>query len=244
MPRLLTTPTKLYGLVAAAAAVTAVAVPMALTAAPASASTNQISIIQEPGMLGDPGVFIPLARSLGPTTERMFIQWATVAPSPNGAKQPNFNASDPNAYPARNWAIYDQAIKAAQDGGITVDLEITGGSPRVGFREERHRRELVLRQEPLVLQLDAQRQDVRAVRACRDRALRRALQADRRFDGAAGRPLLVVLERAELRPGSRPAGDQRLDRALRAAGISGAPGRRLEGAAADATRRPQHDAGR
>ena len=129
MPRLLTIPTKLYGLVAAAAAVTTVAVLMALTAAPASASTNQISIIQEPGMLGNPGVFIPLARSLGPTTERMFIQWATVAPSPNGAKQPNFNASDPNAYPARNWAIYDQAIKAAQDGGITVDLEITGGSP-------------------------------------------------------------------------------------------------------------------
>ena len=60
----------------------------------------------------------------------MFIQWATVAPSPNGAKQPNFNASDPNAYPARNWAIYDQAIKAAQQAGITVDLEVTGGSPR------------------------------------------------------------------------------------------------------------------
>jgi hypothetical protein len=130
MPRLLTTPTKLYGLVAAAAAVAAVAVPMALTAAPASASTNQISIIQEPGMLDSPGTFIPIARSLGATTERMFIQWATVAPSPTATKQPNFNASDPNAYPARNWAIYDQAIAAAQKAGITVDLEVTGGSPR------------------------------------------------------------------------------------------------------------------
>src|SRR6202034_4499853 len=89
-----------------------------------------ISIIQEPGMLGDPSTFIPIARSLGATTERMFIQWATVAPSPNATKQPNFNASDPNAYPAINWAIYDQAIKAAQQAGITVDLEVTGGSPR------------------------------------------------------------------------------------------------------------------
>jgi hypothetical protein len=121
---------KLYGLVTAAIAVTAIAAPMALSTAPAAASTNQISIIQEPGMIGNPGVFIPLAHSLGATTERMFIQWATVAPSPNGAKQPNFNASDPNAYPARNWAIYDQAIEAAQQAGITVDLEVTGGSPR------------------------------------------------------------------------------------------------------------------
>jgi hypothetical protein len=130
MPRLLHTSMKLYGLVAAAAAVTAIAVPMALTAAPASASSNQISIIQEPGMIGDPGVFIPIAHSLGSTTERVFIQWATIAPSPNATKEPNFNASDPNAYPARNWALYDQGIKAAQQAGITVDLEITGGSPR------------------------------------------------------------------------------------------------------------------
>jgi hypothetical protein len=121
---------KLYGLVAAAAAVTAIAVPMALTAAPASASSNQISIIQEPGMVGDPGVFIPIAHSLGATTERIFIQWATIAPSPNATKEPNFNASDPNAYPASSWALYDQAIKLAQQAGITVDLEVTGGSPR------------------------------------------------------------------------------------------------------------------
>ena len=120
---------KLYGLLAAAAAVSAIAIPMALTAAPASASTNQISIIQEPGMVGNPGVFIPIASSLGTTTERMFIQWATIAPSPNSSKQPKFNASDPNAYPARNWAIYDQAIRSAQQAGITVDLEVTGGSP-------------------------------------------------------------------------------------------------------------------
>ena len=131
MPRLLTTSTKLCGLVAAAAAVTAIAVPLALTAAPASASTNQISIIQEPGLIGNPGYFVPIAHSLGATTERMFIQWATIAPSPNATSEPkNFNASDPNAYPAQNWAIYDQAIKAAQSAGITVDLEVTGGSPR------------------------------------------------------------------------------------------------------------------
>jgi hypothetical protein len=130
MPRLLTTSTKLCGLVTAAAAVTAIAAPMTLTAPPASASTNQISIIQEPGLVGNGGKFLPLARSLGTTTERMFIQWATVSPNPSAAKQPNFNASDPNAYPARNWAIYDQAIQEAQQAGITVDLEVTGGSPR------------------------------------------------------------------------------------------------------------------
>jgi hypothetical protein len=129
MPRLPNSRVKLYGLVSAAVAVTAFAVPITLATAPASASTNQISIIQEPGLISNPAAFVPIARSLGATTERMFIEWATVAPSPNASKQPNFDASDPNAYPARNWAIYDQAIKAAQQAGITVDLEVTGGSP-------------------------------------------------------------------------------------------------------------------
>ena len=74
----------------------------------------------------------PRIRALTPAPLRTLtdVQWATVAPSPNATKQPNFNASDPNAYPAKNWAIYDQAIKSAQQAGITVDLEVTGGSPR------------------------------------------------------------------------------------------------------------------
>ena len=86
--------------------------------------------------------------------------------------------------------------------------------------------------------------DVRPVRARGDRALRRPLHAAELRRPAAGRPLLVVLERAELRPGSRPASDRRIDQADRAGAVSVAVGLRLRGAAPDPARRAQHGADR
>jgi hypothetical protein len=48
------------------------------------------------------------------------------------AKQPpeGFDGSDPNAYPASKWRPYDQLVEDAQQDGITVDFDLTGGSPR------------------------------------------------------------------------------------------------------------------
>jgi hypothetical protein len=126
MRSLLRLPTKLYGL---AAALT-VAVLLTIMSASASASTNQITLLQDTSLTTAPDSAVPMARALGATTERMMMVWSTVAPNANAAKKPNFNASDPNAYPAGNWAVYDHAIEVAQQQGMTVDLMITGGSPR------------------------------------------------------------------------------------------------------------------
>jgi hypothetical protein len=70
-------------------------------------------------------------RSLGATTVRDVMFWALVAPNSNSAKPPkNFNATNPNAYPAANWAPYDAAVRWANYYGLKIDFTVAGGAPQ------------------------------------------------------------------------------------------------------------------
>ena len=40
-------------------------------------------------------------RHLGVGMVRVNVRWSLIAPDPTSRTRPNFNASDPNAYPAR-----------------------------------------------------------------------------------------------------------------------------------------------
>jgi hypothetical protein len=55
------------------------------------------------------------------------IPWATVAPNPDSFTRPHFDASDPAAYPAAGWSIYDEIVRDAAARGIGLDFTI--GSP-------------------------------------------------------------------------------------------------------------------
>ena len=111
------------------AALLAVAVALPLAASPAAASTDQLSIIQDGSFLKSPHTSIPLVRALGARVIRVFVQWSLIAPRPGASSRPPFNASNPSAYPASNWAPYDELVRTAQEQGVVVDLEITGGGP-------------------------------------------------------------------------------------------------------------------
>jgi hypothetical protein len=111
------------------AALIAVAVALPLAASPASASTDQLSIIQDGSFLRSPHTSMPLVNALGARVIRVFVQWSLVAPRPNASSKPHFDAADPSAYPASKWAPYDALVRTAQEQGIEVDLEITGGGP-------------------------------------------------------------------------------------------------------------------
>jgi hypothetical protein len=131
MPRLLPTPMKLCGLVAATAALGATLILALLSPPPASASTNQISIFQDDSVTTNPTVALPEIRALGAKTVRVFVTWYSLAP--NGASKTapkGFNGSNPNDYAASKWAPYDQIVETAKQLGMTVDFELTGGSPR------------------------------------------------------------------------------------------------------------------
>ena len=102
---------------------------LSLASASASASTDQLSIIQDATFLKSPTTSLPLVRELGARVVRVFVQWSSVAPRPDASSKPQFDASNPNAYPAAKWAPYDALVRTAQEQGIEVDLELTGGGP-------------------------------------------------------------------------------------------------------------------
>ncbi|HKI39938.1 MAG TPA: hypothetical protein VKA66_05975, partial [Mycobacterium sp.] len=116
----------LLGSVVLAAAVTLIA------AAEALGSQSQASVIEDDTHLqADPAGTLARMRALGAEIVRVSVPWQTIAPAPNAAHAPRgFDASDPGAYPAANWKLWDAIVTDARRDGITVDLDLMGGAPR------------------------------------------------------------------------------------------------------------------
>jgi hypothetical protein len=104
----------------------------ALCAPPAGASSIQQSIIQDDARLKtDPVGTLATFRELGVDRIRVNVTWAAIAPNPRSTRAPRgFNASNPGAYPAVNWAPYDAIVRDAQADGISVLFTITSPIPR------------------------------------------------------------------------------------------------------------------
>ncbi len=103
-------------------------------AAAASASSRQFTTVEAPSELlnnGAPDSVLDKVQGLGATAIRLQMGWSSVAPDADSrSAPPNFNASDPNAYPAANWARFDAAIAGARARGLKVLLTLAGGAPR------------------------------------------------------------------------------------------------------------------
>jgi hypothetical protein len=111
--------------------IVAAAAAFALHTAPVAASTSQVSLIQDGTALNDnPYGDMAEMKELGANTVRVLLFWWQVAPNAGSRIAPRgFNASNPAAYPARNWAQWDAIVQAAKAEGIRVDLDITGAPP-------------------------------------------------------------------------------------------------------------------
>jgi hypothetical protein len=107
------------------------AILVAVSASSAVASSTQEAIVQDDTMLlSNPAGTMMQFRSLGVDRVRVTVFWNKIAPRPYSRKRPRgFKASDPNAYPAANWAPYDQVVQAAQTQGIGVYFQLSGGAP-------------------------------------------------------------------------------------------------------------------
>jgi hypothetical protein len=110
-------------------AVLALAVP-----ATARASEQQETTFQDDDML----VFaseqtqantLDTIKALGGDRLRVSVYWRTIAPDPKSKTKPNFDAGDPGAYPADNWARYDRLLRLAQARGLAVNFDLTGPAP-------------------------------------------------------------------------------------------------------------------
>ena len=105
---------------------------LAFPAARASASTQQISMMQDdPRLDADPAGTLARMRLLGADAVRVSVYWQAIAPAA-GAKRPprGFDAANPAAYPARNWRLWDEIVTIAHQDGIRVNLDLMGGAPQ------------------------------------------------------------------------------------------------------------------
>jgi hypothetical protein len=103
-----------------------------ISAAEALGSSSQLSVIEDDTHLqADPAGTLEQMRALGADVVRVSMPWQMIAPAPRSAHVPrNFDASDPAAYPAANWRVWDTIVTDARRDGITVDLDVMGGAPR------------------------------------------------------------------------------------------------------------------
>jgi hypothetical protein len=101
---------------------------------PAQASRSQRSILQDDNLLefqsrSEVASALDTLRYLGVDVVRVSVIWNVVAPASDSDTRPGFDATDPAAYPAINWARYDQLVTLAQQRGIEVDFNVTPPVP-------------------------------------------------------------------------------------------------------------------
>jgi hypothetical protein len=68
--------------------------------------------------------------ALGVDRIRVSVFWNIVAPDATSTTRPaNFDAADPNAYPAGSWTRYDTIVTFAKARGIAVNFDVTDPAP-------------------------------------------------------------------------------------------------------------------
>ena len=108
----------------------------AIHAAPAAASTTQVSVFQaDTQVLSNPTGTLQTLRDLGVGMVRVNLTWNQIAPSANSTHRPaGFNATNPAAYPAGGWAPYDAVVRTAAADHITRRLHDQRSRAAVGDR--------------------------------------------------------------------------------------------------------------
>jgi hypothetical protein len=108
---------------------------LALTPAAALGDATQSSVFQDDQYLvySPTGVVVRtlgVLQALGVQVLRVNLQWANVAPDPLSRHMPRgFDATDPGAYPAGNWAPYDRLAYLAPLFGMQVEFNLTAPGP-------------------------------------------------------------------------------------------------------------------
>ena len=108
--------------------------------AAASASSSQSMTFEAPRELLDPSTrerTLQEISELGVDRVRVLVYWRDFAPAATSKRRPDFDAADPNAYPAGAWSRLDGLFDAAQARAITVQLTLTGPVPRWATKGKR-----------------------------------------------------------------------------------------------------------
>jgi hypothetical protein len=76
--------------------------------------------------------------ALGVDRIKVSVVWSLVAPDASSTHKPNFDATDPNAYPNGAWKRYDLVVQLAKQIGLGVYFQLTAPAPvwATGHRAE------------------------------------------------------------------------------------------------------------
>ena len=89
------------------------------------------SLFEENVLLqSNPAETLDTLQKLGVDRIEVYVSWASIAPDSTSSIRPaGFDAADPSAYPATNWAIYDTIVRDAVARGIGLDLLLSSPAP-------------------------------------------------------------------------------------------------------------------
>jgi len=80
-------------------------------------------------LINQPVATMNTLQRLGIQSVHVYISWSAIAPDASSFQRPDFDATDPDAYPASGWARYDTIIRGLTSRGIAVSLSLTGPPP-------------------------------------------------------------------------------------------------------------------
>jgi hypothetical protein len=114
--------------------IAALALVLAAVPATARASVQQDTTFQDDDNLvfaneQTAGQTLDTIKALGGDRIRISVFWSVVAPDAKSKTKPNFDATDPAAYPAGAWDRYDRLVRMAAARGLGVNFDLTGPSP-------------------------------------------------------------------------------------------------------------------
>lgn len=130
----------MFGLPKSLVLVLLLVAPLAVTTAGASASSKQVMTFEAPNeLLSDArrDQTLDQIKAFGVDRVRVLMNWSSIAPRSESATRPDFDATDPGAYPASGWGRYDNLLQAAGARGIEVYVTLTGPAPRWATRRKR-----------------------------------------------------------------------------------------------------------
>ncbi|MBV8955243.1 MAG: hypothetical protein JO179_13985 [Solirubrobacterales bacterium] len=102
-----------------------------LNGAAARASSGQETMLQDDvALFANPAATVTRLRLLGVDRLRVAVRWMQIAPSARSRARPaHFDATNPAAYPSRNWAPLDRVVREAGAQGLSLNFNVVGGAP-------------------------------------------------------------------------------------------------------------------
>ena len=76
-------------------------------------------------------------KGLGVNSVHVYMHWADIAPDPTSRTRPDFDATDPAAYPAAAWAPFDAVVRGLAARHMGIDLDLVPPPPLLGFGQGR-----------------------------------------------------------------------------------------------------------